>query len=52
MRANLVFNVLGAVLSFIGLVAGILNVVGWLFVIAFRDEEMLRLHVICTALRE
>src|SRR6266581_4816806 len=35
MRANLVFDVLGAVLSFIGLVAGILNVVGWLFVVAF-----------------
>ena len=35
MRANLVFDALGAALSFIGLVAGILNVVGWLFVVAF-----------------
>ncbi|HEV2218447.1 MAG TPA: hypothetical protein VGV88_12855 [Candidatus Dormibacteraeota bacterium] len=35
MRANLAFDVLGAVLSFIGLVAGIVNVVGWLFVVAF-----------------
>ena len=35
MRANLVFDILGAVLSFIGLVAGIFNVVGWLFVVAF-----------------
>ena len=32
---DLVFDVLGAVLSFIGLVAGIFNVVGWLFVVAF-----------------
>ena len=35
MRANLVFNVLGAVLSFIGLVSGIFNVVGWVFVVGF-----------------
>lgn len=35
MRANLVFDVLGAALSFIGLVAGIFSVVGWLFVVAF-----------------
>ena len=35
MRANLVFDVLGAALSFIGLVTGIFNVVGWLFVVAF-----------------
>jgi len=35
MRANFVFDVLGAVLSFIGLVAGIFNVVGWVFVVAF-----------------
>ena len=35
MRANLVFDVLGAVLSFIGLVTGIFNVVGWLLVVAF-----------------
>jgi len=34
MRANFVFDVLGAVLSFIGLVAGIFNVVGWVFVVA------------------
>jgi len=30
-----VFDVLGAVLSFIGLVSGIFNVVGWVFVVAF-----------------
>lgn len=35
MRANLAFDVLGAALSFIGLVAGIFNAVGWLFVVAF-----------------
>jgi hypothetical protein len=35
MRANFVFDVLGAVLSFIGLVSGIFGVVGWVFVVAF-----------------
>jgi len=35
MRANFVFDVIGAVLSFIGLVSGIFNVVGWVFVVAF-----------------
>ncbi|HET7466497.1 MAG TPA: hypothetical protein VFL29_07505 [Candidatus Dormibacteraeota bacterium] len=35
MRANLVFDVIGAALSFVGLVAGIFNVVGWIFVVAF-----------------
>lgn len=35
MRASLAFDVIGAVLCFIGLVAGILNVVGWLLVLVF-----------------
>ncbi len=35
MRASLPFDVLGAIISFLGLVAGVLNVVGWLFVVAF-----------------
>ncbi len=35
MRANFVFDVLGAVLSFIGLVSGIFNLVAWVFVVAF-----------------
>ena len=35
MRANFVFDVLGAVLSFIGLVSGIFNVAGWVFVVGF-----------------
>lgn len=34
-RASLLFDAAGAALSFIGLVAGIFNVVGWLFVVAF-----------------
>ena len=35
MRANLAFDALGAALSFIGLVSGIFNLVGWLFVVGF-----------------
>ena len=35
MRASIAFDVIGAVLSFVGLVAGIFNVFGWLFVLVF-----------------
>ena len=35
MRASLAFDAVGAALSFIGLVAGIFNVVGWIFVVLF-----------------
>ena len=35
MRASFAFDVVGAALSFIGLVAGIFNVVGWIFVVVF-----------------
>lgn len=34
-RASLALDVIGAALGFIGLVVGVFNVVGWLFVLAF-----------------
>ena len=43
MRASLAFDVIGATLAFIGLVAGIFNVVGWLVVLIFVVLAVLHL---------